>query len=195
MTITTPSGDRRPAARAFTLVETMLAATLATLLIAAVLGTVLAIGRGDWTAGRYGELASQARGALERFGRDARQAVAIRWNDAQSVTLTVPAGPEATEPVTYAYDPAADGSFYRETAAAGGGADRQVLVRGVAADFAFHRYTLGAGDDPDAAAANDLETRQIQVDLRAVRGGAGAPAVSQAAVSARFVLRNKRALD
>ncbi len=195
MTITTPSIDRESGRRrAFTLIETMLATTLAALILAGVLGTVAVIGRGGISAGRYSELGAEARGALEVFGRDARQASAIHWNSDQSITLAVPAADESTQLVTYAYDPAAGGCFYREAAAAGAAPDRQVLVRGVAADFAFHRYRLEPAGGADPAAASDFETRQIQLDLRAARSGAATPAVSQAVVSARFVLRNKRAL-
>ncbi len=170
----------------------MLAAALAALVMAGVLGTALAIGRGGINAGSYSELSAEVRGALEIFGRDARQATAIRWNGDQSITLTVPAGTEATQRVTYAFDLAAGGCFYREADAPPG---RQVLVRGVATDFAFRRYKLERADGADCTAANDLETRQIQLDLRAGRTGPATAAVSQSAVSARFVLRNKRALN
>jgi len=69
--------------------------------------------------------------------------------------------------VTYAYDSATTGAtarcFYRKTGAASSTATPLILVRDVN-DFAFRRYKVVNG--VDYTAANDLETKQIQITLR-----------------------------
>ena len=65
-------------------------------------------------------------------------------------------------------------------------------MSGVAADFAFHRYKVEQPGVADNTATNDLETKQVQLNLRAVRTGATTVAATQTAISARFILRNKR---
>ena len=190
MTITTRSAEANRPRRAFTLAEVMVASSLAAVLIGGVLATAVMIGVSGMNAEAYGELDAQMRAAMDTFARDAREAVAIHWNSDQNVTLTVPTPAGAMQGVTYVYD--ADelsptrGCFVRLAFPA----PPRVLVRGVAADFAFRRYKLDTGGAPDSAAANDLETRQIQVSLRASRTALTATA-SQTALSARFVLRNK----
>ncbi|MBC8008786.1 MAG: hypothetical protein H7067_01655, partial [Burkholderiales bacterium] len=68
----------------------------------------------------------------------------------------------------------------------------EVLVARVAPDFTFARYRLpDPASDQAPAAANDLETKQLELSLRAVRPSATLPAASQLALSARCVLRNK----
>ena len=56
-------------------------------------------------------------------------------------------------------------------------------------EFAFRRYKVVNG--ANFAAANDLETKQIQITLRSVRTGATTVAATNAVLSARVVLRNK----
>ena len=63
-----------------------------------------------------------------------------------------------------------------------------MLVRNVT-EFAFRRYKVVNG--VDFSAANDLETKQIQITLRSVRTGATTVAATNAVLSARVVLRNK----
>jgi hypothetical protein len=186
-----PGGKDR---RAFTLTEVMLAATLSAFVLAGVLSTVWLIGRSGLNTAHYGELETEARRALETFAEDARQAIAIHWNSGQSITLTVPTANDAVRSVTYGYDSdtnsATCGCFFLESDPAAGPPVRRVLMRGVSEDFAFHRYKREQAGAADSA-ANDLETRQIQVSLRAVRT-AMTTAATQTVVSARYVLRNKR---
>jgi type II secretory pathway pseudopilin PulG len=204
MTTTTPSIERRfpewPDARgAFTLTEVMVAAVLTVLVLAGVLSTFLLIGRTGYNSSAYSATEAEVRRGLESFAEDVRQASDIHWTSGQCITLTVPTATNATQLVTYAYDEDSGSGtyqcFYRQPGPADSTGPRQVLMHGVADDFAFHRYKLEQAGVADNAATNDLETKQIQLNLRAVHIGRTTVATTQTAVSARFVLRNKRVSD
>lgn len=185
-----------PSRRGFTLTEVLVASTLSTLVLAGVLSAFLWLGRGGFAASSYSALEAETRNALEVFGGDVRKAVYFRWNNEQSITLWTATASNATTAVTYAYDadPASGTyrSFYRLPGEANSVAVRRPLVRQVAPDFAFRRFKLEQPGIADNTAANDLETKQIEVTFRASRTGATAVAAKQAAHSARYVLRNKR---
>jgi len=199
MTTSTPPTEtaaqtRRP--HAFTLVEVMVAAALASLVLAGVMSAFLFIGRTSFTTGNYSEMEAQTRRALDRFAGDVRMATGIRWNSRQSLTLTLPTAGNATTQVTYAYDPLSVGvtarTFYRVSGDATSTLPREALVRGVATDFSFQRFKLEQNGVTANAAANDLETKLVQVSLRPVRTGVTTVAGSQHVLSARYLLRNKR---
>jgi Tfp pilus assembly protein PilW len=200
MTISTPpTKPRRPrsaALRAFTLTELMVAATLSLLVLTGVLSAFLMIGRSGFLASSYSELERETRRGLEIFGGDARKAVDLHWNSSQSVTLTLPTATNATTLVTYAYEAdspgAATGTFYRLVGNVDSTNPRLVLVHRVAEDFAFQRFKLEQSGVENNAAANDLETKQIQIALRASRVGVTTVAANQSALSACYILRNKR---
>lgn len=198
MTISTPRTEPRRTRRSgFTLTEVLIAAAVSSFVLAGVLSSFLLIGRTGYNASSYSELESSTRGGLEIFAQDARQASDVHWNGSQSITLTLPTATNATTQVTYAYDTAAGsptcGCFYRLAGAADSTATRQVLMRNVAADFAFRRYKLEQAGVSDNTAANDLETKQIQLTLHASRTGVTTVAANHSSVSAAFILRNKKA--
>lgn len=176
--------------------EVMIAATISTFVLAGILSAFLMIGRTGFVASSYSELESQTRRGLEIFGNDVRKASNLRWNSAQSVTLSVATATNATTLVTYAYDDqvgsATRGCFYRLAGDAASTLPRLVLMRNVAPDFAFQRFKLDRDGETDNAAATDLETKQLQVTLRATRAGVTTAGANQTALSARYVLRNKR---
>lgn len=187
MTFSTPHTERG-ASRGFTMVEVMIASTLSAFVLAGVLSAFLMLGRSGYSASNYSDMEAQVRRGLERFSGEAREASDIRWNSAQSITLTVPtAGSQTT--VTYGYN---GGVFFRQAGAAGSGAAQVPLVYGVASDFAFRRFRLDSSGNTDAVAANDLETKLIQITLRATRTGATTVAANQRVYSSRLLLRNKR---
>ncbi len=173
-----------------------MAATLSALVLAGVMSAFLFIVRTGYRASSYSRTESELRRGLETFARDARQALDVRWSSAQSLTLILP--DTAAPQVTYAYDGTAGSAthrcFYREAVTGGTAQPRQVLVRNLAPDFTFRRYRLETpGSAAAEPAANDLETKQIQLILRVVGDNpAAVPAATQAAFSARYVLRNKK---
>jgi hypothetical protein len=131
------------------------------------------------------------RRGLDTFARDTRNATDVRWNSAQSITLTVNG-----RAVTYAYDSAAASptyqSFYWVDGDASSGLARTVLVRSVTPDFAFQRYKLVQPGVADNAANNDRETKLLSLTLRAARTSVATAGASNSAFSARYMLRNKR---
>ena len=186
---TLPALSRR-GPRAFTLVEMLIAATISGFLLVGVLGTFLMIGRDGYNAANYSIMESESRRAHETFSQEARMASNITWNSANSVTLTDAAA--SSYRVTYAYNSSTSGAtaqcFYRLPGEPSSTADKLILVRNVR-DFAFRRYKVVNGTD--YTAANDLETKQIQITLRSVRTGITTVATTNAVLSARVVLRNK----
>jgi hypothetical protein len=154
-----------------------------------VLSAFLFLARTSFRSSGYSEMDAEVRRGLDAFARDTRNATDVRWNSAQSITLTVNG-----VPVLYAYDSDTTSgtyrSFYRLTD--GPGAARTVLVREVTPDFAFRRYKLEQPGVTDNTAGNDSETKLLQLTLRAARTSGATVGATQAAVSARYLLRNKR---
>lgn len=177
--------------RGFTLVELLVAAGLSGFILSGILTTFLMLGRSGYNAANYSMMEAEARRALETFSEEARLSSNITWNSGNSITLTV-VNATGTHLVTYAYDTTNVGQtakcFYRLPGAATSTAARRILVRNVS-DFAFRRYKVVNG--VDYSAANDLETKQIQITLRSARTGATTVAATNAVLSARVVLRNK----
>jgi prepilin-type N-terminal cleavage/methylation domain-containing protein len=196
MTISTPRADlaARRSRRGFTLPEVLIAAALSTLILAGVMSAFLFIGRTGFGLGGYSEMEAQVRRALDQFATDARMAQGIRWHDPQRITLYLPTAGAGTRPVTYGFQAGAagPGSFYRQPGEPGSALARQVLVQQVAADFSFQRYKLGHTGTTGDPAANDLETKLVQLTFRAIRRGVTTAEASQSAFSARHILRNKK---
>lgn len=190
MTTSTPSARRSPT-RGFTLVEVLVAATLSTFVLAAVLSSFLFLSRTGFRASAYSEMESEVRRGLETISRDIRNASDVRWNSSQSITLTVNGAP-----VTYAYDGDAASatyrSFYRVRGAAGSAQPRTVLIRGLEPDFTFRRYKVVQPEVSDNTATNDAETKQLQLVLRASRTNIATAGAGNSVVSSRYVLRNKQ---
>lgn len=171
-----------------------MAATLSVFVLAGVLSAFLFIGRTGLNASSYSEMEAEARRGLEIFAEDVRMASDVRWNSAQSLTLIRPPG-AGSAATTYAYDPDPSSQtyrcFYRTESDDASSGERRVLMHDIDPDFSFKRFKLEQSGIVDAAASNDLETKQIQLTLRAVRATHGA-AASNTVISARYVLRNKR---
>lgn len=170
----------------------MVSTALSSVLMTGVLSSFVLMGQNSYNAANYSVMEAESRRALAAFTEEARMADNITWTSGSSVTLSV-VNNTSTYLVTYAYDTATTGttarSFYRKLGAASSTSPSQVLVRNVS-DFAFRRYKIVNG--ADYSAANDLETKQIQITLRTVRSGATTVNATNAVLSARVVLRNKR---
>lgn len=191
--IKTPAPRARPAlrSRGFTLVEAMVATLLSSFILAGILTSFTMMGRSGYNAANYSTMEAEARRALESFTKEARMANNVIWNSANSVTFTVVTGTTDYQ-VTYAYDSSTSGAtaqcFYRLPGTATSTSTRLVLVHNVT-DFSYRRYKVVNG--ADFTAANDLETKQIQITLRSTRTGATTVSATNAVLSARVVLRNK----
>jgi prepilin-type N-terminal cleavage/methylation domain-containing protein len=184
----------------FTLVEVLIASALASILMAAVMSTFLMLGRSGMALANYSEMDGEARRALETFARDVRQADAITWNSATSITVNVGA-----ESITYALsydDRQADWQFRRGA---------KSLIQGIdPASFKMTGFQVAfttVGHDEDAGelieprpvvidltdlAQASRETKQLQLELRSSRARPWLARTSNSVVSARYILRNKR---
>jgi type II secretory pathway pseudopilin PulG len=103
----------RSSARAFTLVEVMVAAGIGSFILTGVVSTFLMIGRTGANTANYFDLESNARQGLEAFGREVRNASNVTAFTGTSVTLTIPktdASNDTTNDVLYSatYSLAAD---------------------------------------------------------------------------------------
>ena len=195
MITTTPSPDRPPEtrstvcrrARGFTLVEVLISSGLASFILAGVLTTFLFLGRSGANVQNYTDLEAQARRALEQFAQDTRQASAIAWNSANSVTMFVDG-----VLITYAY---ASGNFTRGVTTSPATPTR-TLLSGITT-FSFKAYNItgaeiaGIGTTTTLAAAGTT-TKQLQISLQAARRSQTVAAATNTVLSARFILRNKR---
>jgi hypothetical protein len=196
---TDPGRDSRPprgrAAAGFSLVEVIMASTLSGFVLAGVLSAFVFIGRSGFRASGVSEMEAEVRRGLEAFAEDARAAVDLHWNNSQSVTLTLPAGASSSQ-VTWAYDAttggATSGCLYRVAGDAASTSSRRILVRNLSPAFMFQRYKIEQDGVANNTASNDLETKQLQLVLQARRTSIATRGVTQTAVSARYVLRNKR---
>ncbi len=174
------------ASHGMTLVELMIGMTLASVLMTAVLSSFLYLGRSGIALANYNDMEQQARLGLERFAEDVRQASDLVWDSDTQVSLSVGA---AT--VIYGYD-AARKSVYRET-----GGVRHTILDGIET-FVFTGYAItGApvvftASDPASRLQASHNTKQLQVSMRAVRTRATVATATNAVLSARFILRNKK---
>jgi hypothetical protein len=182
-------------AAGFTLAEVLIASTLSAFVLAAVMSSFVFLGRTGFRTSSLSELEAEVRRGLETFAQEARLARDVRWNSAQSVTLMLPSGSSAST-VTYGYDAdsrsATHRAFYRMVGDASSTAPRRALIRNLTEDFTFRRYRLETAAGTENAAANDIETKQLQVVLRAQRTAGTSAATDQSITSARYILRNKR---
>jgi len=193
MTTITPSPilERRSArkSRGHTLVEVMIAATLAAFTLAGVLSSFLFLGRSGANIQNYSDMESQARKALELFAEDVRQASAITWTSNVSVTLAV-----NSQPITYTYS-STDKNFVR-IHLVGTTPVSRVLISGITPNtFTFRAYTVSGIELPLVSAANltaaGVNTKQLQISLEAMRANQTVVAATNTVLSARFILRNK----
>ena len=168
------------------MVEVMVSSGISALVVIAVLATFLFLGRSAANIRNYTDMETQARRALEFFAEDTRQASAVSWTDAHTVTLTVNAAS-----ITYSYS-AANGTFSRKV----GTAAASTLLTGITT-FSFNAYTITTTQISDfstaaARAVANRDTKQIQVSLSARRKDSTVVAATNTVLSARFILRNKR---
>ncbi len=175
----------------FTLSEVIIASTLSVFVITGVLGAFLFFGRTGLAAGAYQTMESELRRGLEIFSEDVRMATDVRWGGAWQVSLTVPASDGSSETIAYAFEPAQTGSLTGNLYRIHGDGRRELLVHDVSSDFTFQRYKLEQPGQSDNTATSDLETKQLQLSLRTLHVTTGGPSSTQAAISARYILRNK----
>jgi len=160
--------------------------------------------------GNYIDMDRQARHGLEHFAVDARMAAGIDWVSSTELTLLdVPIDAAGkTYDVTYKFIPTSDPSatlrktFSRkvlnsgDTSVVPNDAEFVPLISNVVSTT-FRRYRVGSPTGATASsttipqALNDLETKQINIDLVTERQSAIVARATNVVLSARYVLRNK----
>ncbi len=169
----------------FTLVELMIGASLGAVIMAGVLSTFLFLGRSGVNIQNYSDMEAQARKALELFAEDVRQASAITWGSATTITLVV-----NSANIDYAYD-SATATFNRRA----GGVTRRLISGITTGSFEFKAFNVAGAEMPLATAANltaaGSSTKQLQISLKCRRTNTTVVAVTNTVLSARFILRNK----
>jgi prepilin-type N-terminal cleavage/methylation domain-containing protein len=183
MTITTQRASLHSSSRrksGFTLPELLITLVVSSIILAAVFSSYIFLAKSCISIMDYSEMDTEARNSLEIFSREVRQAQDISGFSINGCTLEVPMlGSSYT--VAYTYVPA-DKTFYR----AYGTSNQKELITGIEA-FSLQRFNL-----KHLTAANDLETKQLQLDVRSERSGNPKFSASNNVLSARFIMRNKQ---
>lgn len=180
-------GLRARARRGITLVELMISMGIAATVMSSVFGSFLFLARSSLISAAYSDMDREARHGLEIFARDVRMADDVADFTANGVRLRIPVGPSGPHWVSYSYD-AGTRTFYRNRGAAG----ERALVNGIDV-FILKRFSLqqNALTGQPMEATNNLGTKQLQVQIRAVRAGAARATATNNVISARYILRNK----
>lgn len=185
MTISTARPERRSQG-GFSVVELLVAMGISSMALAAVLSTVTFVARSSISTTDYADMDREARSGLETFARDVRMASDVVAFSTNAVTLQVVTASGTTN-VNYTFVPQTK-IFYRAYGTSG----QRALIKNIDR-FQLSRYSIAL--DPDTGqpmeAANSLDTKQIQLELRSIRSGPAKAFASNNVVSARYVLRNK----
>jgi prepilin-type N-terminal cleavage/methylation domain-containing protein len=183
VTTFTPAGPIfRNRRQGFTLVEILVATSLAALLTLAALTSFIFTLRGERSLANYSEMNAKARKVLEQMGRDFRSAgdVPVGGFNSTSVTCSIPVDSSASswQSVVWAYNPNAK----TVTRTLGG---VSTTYASDVSSFAFTFYNI-TGNTP----VNDVELKQIQLSMRILRN-VGTATTSEYVISAQFTLRSK----
>ena len=187
--------SRSPLRAGFTLVEVLVASTLAAAVMAAVLATFVFLGRNLTRLANYQTLEAKGRQALIYLRQDFALAQAVKTGTTptgSTVTLVLPAGE-----VTYAYD----GTNYRlrRQANFGPNPDFYLLQNDycTCTTFAFSYYTTTSGtpiDQISGSANVPYSIKQIEVRFIIQTPGTSSAATraTYEIVSSRLLIRNKQ---
>lgn len=174
-----------------TLVEVLIATTLAGVIMLAVITGFLFLGRTGTNLQNYVDMEVQARRAIGMFGDDARTAVKASWTDSNTLVLAVKKSNGSTSNVTYSYDSTTKRLNRTE------GTSTVTLLSGIST-FTFKAYNQNATDlrVEDATTSGALQiisnsTKQVQLSLRMIRSNRTVTDATNAVISARFIMRNK----
>src|SRR5688572_29062552 len=96
----------------FTVLEILIAMTISTITLMAVLSSVLMLSKSGANAANYVTMESEARRGLEQFSEDVRMAYNVKWTSSTDITLfatalkTTSTNYDATKNIRYYYDSA-----------------------------------------------------------------------------------------
>jgi prepilin-type N-terminal cleavage/methylation domain-containing protein len=175
----------------FTLVEVLIAMSLALTILTAVLSSYLFLGRNFARLALEQTLEAQGRNAVLMFEKDARSATEISSPSATGVTFTVPAG-SASNSVAYSYN-STDKTLLRSV----NGATATVIVRNVVTPGASFRF-FDKADREYTTFTNYLSgISKVSLTFSTQTGDAlkGTLTPAYRGVSARVILLNKAAYN
>ena len=163
----------------FTLAEVLIATSLTALLMAGMTSSFMFIVKSSFGMGNYVDMNNQSRNGLEKFGRDARMTISLRYISENTYYALCETAQGRTH-VAYWYDWSQNAFMRWEE---GAGAPQAVLkdVR----ELQFKYYNL-AGNATTAL----LEAKQVQVDAGMVRHVFAVENTNHV-ISARFMMRNR----
>jgi Tfp pilus assembly protein PilW len=189
MIISTARRSRRSNA-GLTLVEVMIAGGIGSFVMTGVLSVVLMMGRSGMSAANYADMEAQSRRAVDEFAQDVRMSSNLEWNDALSITLTVPDNYTTSgNKVTYGFDKSATGptasSFYRMPGTITSTSPKAVLARNVTS-LTFQRFTR-----TNTPAADDFSAKRLQLTMNLRTTAQTTVDQNTLVISASYVLRNK----
>lgn len=181
---------KRSRSGAFSLVEIIIGSSIGSFVLAGVLAAFLMLTKSGMSLSNYSVSEAEIRRGIEDFSQDIRMASDIAWNSSTSITLTVPNNYTSnSNKVTYVYDSSSAGTtaqcFYRMPGDASSTATKTIYVRNVSS-LTFARYNR-----LDATAANNTETKRIQITMTVRKTNTGLVAATTTLVSASYTLRNK----
>ncbi|MFT3784042.1 MAG: prepilin-type N-terminal cleavage/methylation domain-containing protein [Nibricoccus sp.] len=186
--------SRKRASAGHTLVEVLIAATLASVMLAAVVAIGLMAMRSGVRSASYSDMETETRTAFQKLGIDARTANAFSstfvGSQVSSITLMIPSSDYFSggfRYVTYGYDSSAKTIFSvpgnDPTATTG----RAILIRNVIS-AAFLRYNQSSAE---ITGTSNTGIKHIQVSVTVARGGSGGVVQSiHTTRSTAFTLRN-----
>jgi type II secretory pathway component PulJ len=171
---------------AFTLLETLVATSLSSMLFAACVSTFLYIARSQYSVVNYMQMSSQARTGLEQLSRDVRMAGNVGTFGGANLTLRVPDGSGGITGVTYTYypDAAASPADWRGCLVRASGSANTVVFDHLTG-FEFNYF-----NSQSVATTSAAELKQVQVRLSA-RHFVALAQNSFYIVSAQFTMRSK----
>lgn len=189
-----PAGRRRLASRrGFSLVEMLLAAGIAGLVLAASTGSLLFIARGAAGVGNYHDMNMRSRFMLDKFASDARMAVDVNAASATEVSLDVYNGSGGLDTVVYTYDAATEvfsRVLYPDRDMTAGESD-VILSNVKSLEFTYFNMIYNSTTKVLQEATNLLEIKEIQLEALMEQSALNTLNTNQI-ISARYMMRNKK---
>jgi prepilin-type N-terminal cleavage/methylation domain-containing protein len=163
----------------FSLIEVMVATAISTILLAAVLSSVLFFTRSGLSISDYHEMETTRRSVLSTFSRDVRRASEAVWANNQTLVLTI----DGTS-VTYAYSP-----FEKTLTRQVPGSADQILAKNLSS-LDFKGYDRD-GEQILTPLLSSISCKMIQLSFDQTISRTNSITTTSESASSRFLLRNK----
>ncbi len=179
MTFITEQFNQKNSKKGLSLIELMVAITLMSIVMTAILSSYMALTRSAMAIGNYSEMSEKSRYALELFSRDVRMTSDISSFDATSFTVTSLYGDADERTISYSYDALTDLLTRTEDGTA-------VTILDNAIDCEFKYYNI-----LDVETTNSLEIQKVKFTARLLKRVLYL-ANTYDVISAEFMIRNRK---